>query len=340
MTFVRNAWYAASWASELTHTLKNQTILGEDVVLYRTLGGGPVALRDRCPHRLLPLSHGRLVEDRVQCGYHGLVFDPSGTCVHVPGQKTIPPNARVKSYPVAERLGLIWIWMGDPAKADTTQIYNLPEYHQAEWGVAYGDALHVKADYLLMCDNLCDPTHVEYVHPTTLGSPSSEGIGIEFCEEDWGVTTRRWSLQSEPIGFATTFGDFEGLVDRWQYYHMYTPSIAIIDFGTAPTGVGAKEGNLDDCIRVFSCHFMTPETETSCVDYWLHVRNFGVDDPAVGEDISEQFRVAFAEDKAVLEMIQREEEKFEGGSRVGLDLDAPAGLFRRKIDQRIRAETA
>ena len=85
----------------------------------------------------------------------------------------IPPNARVKSYPVAERLGLIWIWMGDPAKADTAQIYNLSEYHQPEWGVAYGDALHVKADYLLLCDNLCDPTHVEYVHPTTLGSQSS-----------------------------------------------------------------------------------------------------------------------------------------------------------------------
>ena len=85
---------------------------------------------------------------------------------------------------------------------------------------------------------------------------------------------------------------------------------------------------------------MTPETEASCVDYWLHVRNFGTDDPAVGEGISEQFRIAFAEDKVVLEAIQREEEKFERGRRVGLDLDAPAGLFRRKIDQRIRAEAA
>ena len=50
MTFVRNAWYAASWASELAHTLKHQTILGEDVVLYRTLGGRPAALRDPAAH--------------------------------------------------------------------------------------------------------------------------------------------------------------------------------------------------------------------------------------------------------------------------------------------------
>ena len=83
---------------------------------------------------------------------------------------------------------------------------------------------------------------------------------------------------------------------------------------------------------------MTPETETSCYDYWLHVRNFGTDDPAVGEGISEQFRVAFAEDKVVLEDIQREEDRYEGGPRVGLDLDASAALFRHKINQRIRVE--
>ena len=226
--------------------------------------------------------------------------------------------------------------------ADPAEIYDLPEYHRPEWGVAYGDALHVAADYLLLCDNLSDPSHVEYVHPTTLGSPSSEGVAVAFEEEEWGVTTHRWSPDSEPIGFARAFGNFDGLVDRWQYYHMHTPSIAIIDFGTAPAGAGfeARAGNVDNCIRVFSCHFMTPETETSCYDYWLHVRNFGADDPSVGEGISEQFRIAFAEDKAVLEAIQREEEQFEGGTRVGLDLDAPAALFRRKIDLRIREEAA
>ncbi len=340
MSFVRNAWYVAAWASEITRTLQRRTILGEDVVLYRSGDGEPVALRDRCPHRLLPLSQGRLVEDRIQCGYHGLQFDASGACVRVPGQEAIPRNARVKSYKVAERLGLVWIWMGDAEAADTAEIYDLAEYHLPEWGVAHGDALHVEADYLLLCDNLSDPSHVEYVHPTTLGSPSAEGVGVEFEEVDWGVTIRRWSLESEPIGFARAFGNFDGLVDRWQYYHMHTPSIAIIDFGTAPAGSGAQQGNLDTCIRVFSCHFMTPETATSCLDYWLHVRNFGADDPAVGEGISDQFRIAFAEDKTVLEAIQREEDKFEGGTRVGLGLDAPAALFRRKIDQRVRAEAA
>ena len=56
----------------------------------------------------------------------------------------------------------------DPALADTDDIYDLPQYHQGGWGVAYGDALDVEANYLLLCDNLCDPTHVNYVHPSTL----------------------------------------------------------------------------------------------------------------------------------------------------------------------------
>ena len=338
MAFIRNAWYVASWASALGRSLERRTILGEDVVLFRAQDGAPVALRDRCPHRLLPLSRGTLIGDTVQCGYHGLVFDASGACVRVPGQDVIPPNAWVKTYKVAERLGMIWIWMGDADKADANEIYDLAQYHDPTWGIAYGDALHVETDYMLMCDNLCDPTHVEYVHPTTLGSPGGEGVSVTFEEQDWGVTTSRWTLDSDPIGFAKAFGNFPGNVDRWQYYFMYTPSIAIIDFGTAPTGESAREGNLDNAIRVFSCHFMTPETDTSCYDYWLHVRNFGAHDASVGEGISEQFRIAFAEDKVILEDIQREEDRFEGGPRLGLDLDASAALFRRKINQRIQAE--
>ena len=339
MAFVRNAWYVAAWSSELDRTLRRQTILGEDVVMFRTQDGKPIALRDRCPHRLLPLSRGKLIGEHVQCGYHGLVFDTSGTCVRAPGQEVIPPNACVRAYSMADWLGMVWIWMGEPDESDESKIYDLPEYHDPNWGTAYGDALHVDADYLLLCDNLCDPSHVEYVHPTTLGSPDSVGVTVEFEEKHWGVTTSRWTLDSEPVGLAKAFGNFLGRVDRWQYYHMYTPSTAIIDFGTAPTGVGAREGNHEGAIQLYSCHFMTPETETSCYDYWLHVRNFGADDPAVGEGISEQFRVAFAEDKVVLEDIQREEDRYEGGPRVGLDIDASAALFRHKINQRIRVET-
>ena len=133
-------------------------------------------------------------------------------------------------------------------------------------------------------------------------------------------------------------GDFPGNVDRWQFYLMYIPSVAIIDFGGAATGSGAHEGHRDDCIQVYSCHFMTPVTETTTYDYWLHVRNFATGDDGVTEGISDQFRMAFAEDKAVLEAIQIEEERHCTKGRVGLDLDGSAGLFRRMVVERIRNE--
>ncbi len=344
MPFIHNCWYPAAWSSDLESAPVARTVLGKNVVLFRTGDGDVAALEDRCPHRLLPLSQGRVTDDGLQCGYHGLTFDGAGVCNAAPTQDTLPEGACVRAYPAAERLGLVWIWMGDSAKANTADIYDLPQYHDPAWGVAHGDALYVKANYLLLCDNLCDPTHVNYVHPTTLGSPDIADTPVTYEQKDWGVSTSRWTPDSEPVGFFRAFGSFDGAVDRWQLYHMHVPSTAIIDFGSAAAGTGAQDGAGDGRIQVFSCHFMTPETETTCFDYWLHVRNFEPDDPEIGDGISDQFRIAFAEDKVILENIQIEEERFaaedNGVKRVGLNLDASAGLFRHMVTQRIRDEGA
>ena len=107
--FLRNAWYVAGWATEITRDLCPIQVLGEKIVIYRKEDGAPAALEDSCPHRRLPLSMGRLIGDHVECGYHGLTFDCAGKCIRVPGQDRIPPKARVRSYPVAEKWGLVWI---------------------------------------------------------------------------------------------------------------------------------------------------------------------------------------------------------------------------------------
>ncbi len=338
MAFVRNAWYVAAWARDVDNAPRRSTVLGEDIVLYRAASGDPVALRDRCPHRFLPLSQGEVTGDAIRCGYHGLVFDRTGRCIHAPGQDTIPPNARVPSYPVADRMGLTWVWMGPADAADPDDIFDLPQYHDPAWGVGHGDALHIDANYLLLCDNLCDPTHVVYVHPTTLGVRGENSEPVTHERTDWGVETARWTLDGEPVAFHKTFGDFPGNVDRWQFYRMHVPSVAIIDFGGAAAGGGAPEGRRDNCIQVYSCHFMTPETESTTTDYWLHVRNFAAADAAVSDGISDQFRIAFAEDKVVLEAIQIEDQRHGTRGRVGLDLDGSAELFRRMVDERIGEE--
>src|ERR1700683_944477 len=112
--FLRNAWYVASTSQELAgRGIVSRMILNERIVLFKTEKGEIAALRDACIHRQAPLSLGRVVAETIQCGYHGARFDKTGRCVDIPGQTAIAPRAQVRSYPVTERFGFIWVWMGD-----------------------------------------------------------------------------------------------------------------------------------------------------------------------------------------------------------------------------------
>jgi phenylpropionate dioxygenase-like ring-hydroxylating dioxygenase large terminal subunit len=120
---VYNAWYIGAWADELKpQGVLGRTLLELPVVFYRGEDGRAYALEDRCCHRALPLSHGCVIGDQLQCGYHGLVYDHNGICVKVPGQERVPAQAKVRSYPVVEQDQMLWIWMGEPALADASII--------------------------------------------------------------------------------------------------------------------------------------------------------------------------------------------------------------------------
>ena len=329
--YVENTWYPLAWSRDIKHELSSHRIIEKDLVLYRTSEDQVVAMDDLCPHRLLPLSMGRLKGDAVECGYHGVTFNCSGACIRVPGQDIIPRTARVRTYPTHEQMGLVWIWMGEPELANTDDIFDLPEYYSADWNVAEGDALHIRTHYLSLADNLCDPAHVNFVHLSTLGNSEGEEVKVEYEVQEKKIVTWRWINDSTPIPLFQKYGDFKGNVDRWHYYHYYAPSIAIIDFGSADAGTGAPEGNRDNCIQIYACHFMTPVDEFNTIDHWLHVKNFHADD-ALNKKLSDEFRTAFAEDKAVLEAIQYNEEKHPDFKKVKIAIDAAPGRMRRMVD--------
>lgn len=337
--FVRNAWYPAAWSRDLGRTLTARKVLGEQIVLYRKEDGRIAALDDICPHRFAPLSMGKLKGDAVECGYHGMTFDGRGRCVRIPGQPIIPGNAKVRSYPIEERLGLAWIWMGDPALAASTPIYDLPEYHESKWSVVEGDALAIACNYLSLADNLCDPAHVSFVHLSTLGSTASEDIPVQHEKRADRLVTWRWIMDAPAIPLFQKFGKFAGNVDRWHYYHYHAPSIAVIDFGSAPTGTGAPDGRRDNCIQFFACHFITPVDATSCIDHWLYVKNFPSDE-ATNRAMSDQFRIAFNEDKVILEAIQRNEDLPQARRPIRLAIDASPMQMRRMVERMIESETA
>src|SRR2546426_3807511 len=110
--FVHNAWYVIAESSEVGRTPLARTALGRSIVLYRTQSGAVVALQNRCCHRSFPLAHGRVDGDTLVCGYHGLRYDPTGRCVEIPMQKTVPSAVKVRAYTTIERGPFIWIWMG------------------------------------------------------------------------------------------------------------------------------------------------------------------------------------------------------------------------------------
>lgn len=172
MTFLRNAWYVAAWDTEVSRTLFAREILGESILMYRKEDGTPVAMSNRCPHRFAPLHKGKLKGDVVECPYHGLQFDCTGQCVknpHPGGNGPIPQRARLNHYPLLEKWGALWIWLGHKTPDESL----LPDFSwidkRDQWREVR-DFWPVNAHYELITDNLMDLSHLCYVHPGGLGS--------------------------------------------------------------------------------------------------------------------------------------------------------------------------
>ena len=103
---VRNRWYVAAFASEISRDPIERTFLGKPVVMYRKECGEPVAMYGLCPHRYYPLAKGTLKGDAIVCGYHGFVFGAGGKCEEIPSQGTGAAFCQ-PTYPIVER-GLRW----------------------------------------------------------------------------------------------------------------------------------------------------------------------------------------------------------------------------------------
>jgi phenylpropionate dioxygenase-like ring-hydroxylating dioxygenase large terminal subunit len=337
-TFVKNAWYVAAWSTEIGRHLFARTILGERVVLWRRQDGTPAALLDRCPHKLAPLSVGELVGDDVQCGYHGMTFNGTGTCVRVPGQAAIPPTACVRGFPLVERYGAVWIWMGEPSLADPQRIVQVLRYGEPGWGLVSDQYLHFKTNYLNITDNLVDPAHTTYVHKKTIGNAAAEDVGVKVEQGDSHVCAYRWVNGSEPVPLMKAMANFTGPVDRWQYYHLHLPSISCVDFGAVDAGSDHGETERDAGFRSFSYNFLTPETETSTHYFWLHLRNYHVGSADADADVARLMNETFEEDAAILALIQREQDKLGVREFVRLGIDNAPARIRRMVTRLQEAE--
>ncbi len=321
--FLRNAWYVGAWGTEVgRQNLLRRTLLGEPVMFYRREDGAPVALADKCAHRHAPLSEGRLVGDDVECPYHGLTYDPSGECVRVPGQSTVPPNCRVRSYPAVERYQWIWVWMGDPALADPDGIEDFHWMDDPGWR-AKGELMHLEADYRLLVENLLDLSHLSFVHKTTLGTDKVAETPMRFERGPRHVTVTRWIMDSPAPPFFRKAGGFGPAehVDRWQHITWTPPAFVRLDIGAARAGTGAVDGDRSQGFTMRNLNAITPETETSTHYFWAQAHDFRIDEPWITDLLVQNIHEAFLEDLWIIGLQQRNIESGTTLPRVDINHD-------------------
>lgn len=169
MNLLKDVWYCAGWSTDVAEEPVHRKILGEDLVLFRDSKGKVQAISDKCPHRFAPLHQGKVMGDAIACPYHGLRFDGTGTCVLNPhGSGQVPPGPHVAAYPLEERNGTLWIWMGDKAKADPDQIIDTGFMLDRQNFNGLVDHHVIAGNYMLVVDNLLDLTHAQFLHPETV----------------------------------------------------------------------------------------------------------------------------------------------------------------------------
>lgn len=339
MNYPRNQWYVAGLDEELQPgQLLARTYLGENVVLFRSSDGTPRALEDRCPHRFAPLSAGKLQGDAIQCGYHGLTFDGAGACVRNP-HGAIPKAAGVKAYPVKEQDRLLWIWMGDPARADASLIPDCSAVAAAPEHAAFRGYLPTACDTLLLVDNILDLSHVDYLHPTTLGSGAVSRVKATVEDLTERSVKISWISSGDiaPPAFDMHLRQQRQPTDQWTEVTWTAPSNMLLSVGATLQGKPRADG-----VATLNLHLGTPERPGHTHYWYWATRDFAIS-PEANAAIRPMIEHVFRhEDKPMLEAQQQRMggQDFWSLKPVLLSPDAGAVRARRKLAALIEAEAA
>lgn len=156
----QNHWYVVARSVEVKSHPFSITLWHQPIVLYRERSGKVHALEDQCPHRLVKLSSGRAIADELECAYHGWRFKSSGECSNVPyltsNQKL--PNCKIRTFPVQEIDGFIWLFPGDKSLANSVSPLAIPEWEHLNY-IATVSVIKCQSHYSYLVENLMDMHH-------------------------------------------------------------------------------------------------------------------------------------------------------------------------------------
>jgi vanillate O-demethylase monooxygenase subunit len=341
--YLKNAWYMAAWSSDVGRQLFRRVIMDQAIVFFRKADGTAVALSNRCAHRFGPLNLGKLEGDTVACPYHGLRYDAAGKCVFNPnGNQVVPTGARLTVYPLVERYGVLWIWPGDPIRADAAAIPDLSYLQDSAHYTRVQGFIEVRANYRYIIDNLLDGAHVATVHHDSLASESFTRAKPEILVE--GDTI--WSNLLCPPGkpgpiwemlWNAAHGPLPGPMDQWANSGWSPGAIVRQVTGIAPVGQPRTVG-----ISTLNCHMLTPESEHTTHYFWAICRDFLLDNAELDKNMKMGAEYAFVEqDERMLSAIQEAigNQDFWGLKPCLLLDDVGAVRVRRRMDELLKAES-
>ncbi|MBL8550238.1 MAG: aromatic ring-hydroxylating dioxygenase subunit alpha [Hyphomonadaceae bacterium] len=343
MQYLRNCWYMADWSDSLAKgQIAAITLLEEPIALYRKSDGAAAALEDRCAHRLAPLSIGRIEGDDLRCMYHGLKFAPDGQCNEIPGQAHISSKVCVRSYPVVEKHGAVWIWMGRPDSPDASLIPDIVGPDDPDWAVQTS-TLDFDANAALIADNLLDLSHAAWVHGASFGGGNKESIDIQKSSEpateveqlERGLRLRRWHAGRPSNPYMDT-----GPTDDLVINEFLAPGVFILRVRCYKPGVQQRRPNEEipdeePLLMRSTSQMITPTTEGKAKFFftfgpWAKAASYA----RVMFDIGER---AFKEDRFFIEAQQAMMRRSPERKPINLSMDAPLvryqGILKGLLEQ-------
>lgn len=184
---IPNQWYVVLSSDQVKDRPVGVTRMGEKLVFWRDSSGRVSCLRDKCVHRGVQLSKGKVIHDRLQCPFHGFEYDSSGRVTRIPANgrnAPVPERFRVHGYPTYEAHGFIWIWWGETPPENLAP----PRFFDDLEGFSYGQVIDPwDAHYSRVIENQLDVVHLPFVHHNTIGRGGRtlvDGPVVRWVDDD------------------------------------------------------------------------------------------------------------------------------------------------------------
>ncbi len=299
---MRRQWFPVARCADL-HTPQSATLLGEQLVVYRTASGRAVVQDARCPHRGADMAQGKVHGENIACPYHGWQFAADGgKCSHVPSledQCRIPPQAALRTYPAIERFGHVWTALEEPAFA----LYDPPQWRELDLEWLAATPLDSPTGVGVAIENFRDVAHFPFVHYVSMGESPHVVEALQVQREGFDVFMQR------PLNAGD--GEWANDGNCMMYYHCVAPGLATITYDYEKLGKRIVAG------------FPSPVAYDHVKIFWgvANERDFR------GADLEECLRIeemVYLEDMPIAARIRPREIDWDG---VTTEHSVPADLF-------------